>query len=79
MTNLPAPTSQALVEKAARPVSIQQAPPYITRQPLFIANPTLFTAKQWREVAREPVNKLCQRHILRELAALEWDITSDKP
>ena len=77
MTNLPAPTS--LVEKAARPVSIQQAPPYITRQPLFIANPTLFTAKQWREVAREPVNKLCQRHILRELAALEWDITSDKP
>jgi len=66
-----------IVEKAATPVSIQQPPPYITRQPLYIANPTLFTPAQWRLVAREPITAACIRHIIREAVSWEYDIIRD--
>src|SRR3990167_2625336 len=65
------------VDKSASPVSIQHSPPYLTRQPLYITNPTLFSAQQWRDIAKEPITKLCIRHILRELTALEWKIVHE--
>lgn len=68
---------EQIVEKSAQPVSIQHAPAYLTRQPLYITNPTLFTADQWRLVAKEPITKLCIRHINREISALEYKITSE--
>lgn len=68
-----------LVEKSARPRSVQQAPPYISRAPFYIQNPTMFTMDQWRQVAKEPVTRLCIRHIIREISALELDIISEKP
>ncbi len=68
-----------LIVKAAHPRSIREAPPYISRSPLYLTYPTVFNAEQWRMVAREPITRLCIRHILRELVALEWDITSDNP
>src|SRR3972149_4908757 len=70
-----------VIEKSSRPQpqSIQQAPPYIVRQPLYITNPTLFTPAQWRFVAKEPITRMCIRYILRELGALEYAITSDYP
>lgn len=66
-----------IIEKAARPTSIQHAPAYITRQPLFITNPTVFTPQQWRLVAQEPITALCIRHIIREIVALEWEVTHE--
>lgn len=66
----------ALVEKSATPKSIRQAAPYISRMPIYFTNPTFMTYDQWRLVAREPVTRLCIRHIIREITALEWDISS---
>lgn len=68
-----------LVEKSARPRSVQQAPPYISRAPFYIQNPTLFSMDQWRQVSKEPVTRLCIRHVIREISALELEITSEKP
>lgn len=58
------------------PVSMQKPPAYITRQPLYLPNPTAFSPAQWRQIAKEPITSLCVRHVIRELVALEWTITS---
>lgn len=58
------------------PISMQVPPAYITRQPLYLPNPTAFSPAQWRSIAKEPITALCVRHIVRELVALEWTITS---
>lgn len=65
------------VEKSATPRSIRQAMPYISRMPIFFTNPTFLTYDQWRLVAREPITRLCIRHVIREITALEWDITTE--
>jgi hypothetical protein len=72
-------TDMAIVEKSATPRSIQISPPYISRAPYYFTNPTFLTYDQWRMVAREPVTRLCIRHIIRELVSFEWDITSPDP
>jgi len=68
-----------LIEKSAPRRSIKAAPPYITRSPLYMTNPTLFTMEQWRTIAKEPITRLCIRHILRELVSLEWEIVPKDP
>lgn len=69
--------SPTLVEKAATPRSLQDAPPYISRAPYYPINPSLFTNEQWRFVAKEPITRLCVRHIIREIVSLDWDIISE--
>lgn len=68
-----------MTDLQASPISLRTPPPYITRQPLYLANPTAFNANQWRQIAREPITKLCVSHIVRELVALEWEITTPNP
>lgn len=68
-----------LSSPSPHPISIRQPPPYITRQPMHLANPTAFSPQQWRMIAREPITRLCIRHIVRELVALEWKINSKNP
>lgn len=70
-------TDAQIVDKSATARSIQVTPPYISRAPFYFTNPTFFTNDQWRVAAREPITRLCVRHIIRELLALEWDITSE--
>jgi hypothetical protein len=62
----------------AKPQSIQQPPAYLTRHVFRFVDPTGFSADQWRLIAREPVNRMAQRFIVRELSALQWTITSDR-
>ena len=69
----------ALVEKAApKPRAIQTPAVYITRSVFRFWDPTGFSPDQWRLIAREPVNKMAQGFIKRELAALEWEIVSSR-
>jgi len=62
----------------AKPRSIQSPSLFLTRSLFRFADPTGFSPDQWRLIAREPVNKMAQRFIIRELCSLEWEITSDK-
>lgn len=62
----------------AKPRSIQQPPAYLTRHVFRFVDPTGLSADQWRLIAREPVNRMAQRFIVRELSALQWVITSDR-
>lgn len=62
----------------ATPKSIQKPQAYLVRQQFAFADPTGYAPEQWRIVAREPVNKMAQRFIIRELSALEYSIVSSK-
>ena len=62
----------------AKPRSIQSPSLFLTRSLFRFADPTGFSPDQWRLIAREPVNKMAQRFIIRELCSLTWEITSDK-
>lgn len=62
----------------AKPQSIQSPSLFLTRSIFRFADPTGFSPSQWRLIAREPVNKMAQRFIIRELCSLQWEISSDK-
>ncbi len=62
---------------ATRPKSIQTPSAYLTRNSFRFADPTGLQPDQWRMIAREPINKMAQRFIVRELCALQYNIVSD--
>jgi hypothetical protein len=69
-----------VLEEKAQARSIQRSTAWINRTPLYISNPSMFSADQWRRgIATEPINRLCQKHVIREINALEWEIGSEDP
>lgn len=67
----------ALLTKS-KPKSIQKPSVYLTRTVFRFTDPTGFSADQWRLIAREPINKMAQRFIVRELSSLPYQIVSDE-
>lgn len=71
--------TDSIIEKARQPKA-QQVPSdiFITRGLFRFYDPSSLSPEQWRLVAREPVNKMAQRFIQREVSSLAWEITSKK-
>jgi hypothetical protein len=71
-------TETAIIEKARKPKAIQEAPVYVTRSIFRFWDPSGFSPEQWRLIAKEPVNKMAQQFVKRELAALDFEIVSEE-
>ena len=71
-------TETAIIEKARKPKAIQEAPVHVTRSVFRFWDPSGFSPEQWRLISREPVNKMAQQFIKRELAALDFEIVSER-